>query len=120
MAVDQLAEAIGKFPSVKDAQFLLGNIRDGTTLVSSLVGLSSSDRLLHTPTRVVALRSLLVAKVHAFSLLSLLVRQEESLRSACRMAVFSMICAFLVEDVYSSLLEDPLLSFDKKKAWPTI
>jgi len=115
-AVEQLAEAIGKFPSVKDAQFLLGTIRDGTTLVSSLVGLSSSARLLHTPTRVVALRSLLVAKIHAFSLLSLLVRQEEALRSACRSAIFSMVCAFLVEDVYSSLLEDPLLGSDKKES----
>lgn len=107
-------EAISRFPSVKETQILRGVMRNQKTLVDSLKEFSRSGRLLHTPTRIVASRSFLVAKTHAFSLLALAGCEFDECRSDIRAVVFSIACSLMAEDVYLSCLEDTQLSQEKK------
>lgn len=109
-----LGEAISRFPSVREAQVLRGVLRDGDTLAASLKDFSRSGRLLHTPTRIVAARSYLVAKTHAFSLLSLAGCGLAEIQARIRSVVFSIACSLMAEDVYLSCLEDPLFSEERK------
>lgn len=127
--LDALAAAISRFPPVKENQLLAGVERGPETLAASLRGLTGASRLLHTPTRVVASRSFLVAKTHAFSLVSIVLKDiadthlDESLRQEatqlrleCRAAIFEIIGSLMVEDVYLSCLEDRTFPYDKKEA----
>jgi hypothetical protein len=58
----------------------------------------------------VAARSFLVAKSHAFSLLSILVRDTDRFRTPVRSVIFSIICTLMAEEVYFSCLDDPSFS----------
>jgi hypothetical protein len=103
-----LGEAVALYPSARDIQLLRGIFRDGDQLVDSLCAFSSfSARLLHIPTRVVAFRSLLVAKFHAFSLFSMLTRGQDLFFHRLRSIAFSVVCTLMAEEVYISCLEDP-------------
>jgi hypothetical protein len=84
-------------------------------LLKSLCDFSPSSRLLHIPTRIVAARSFLVAKCHAFSLLAILAREEDRLYVEVRRVIFSVICTLMAEEVYFSCLEDPAFSPDTKR-----
>jgi hypothetical protein len=109
-----LGAAVSEYPSIRDAQFLRGIVRDGGHLVEALQGFSYSSHLLHIPTKVVAVRSFLVAKFHAFSLLAYLVGDEPVFLSSVRQVIFSVICTLMAEDVYFSCLEDPGFSRNTK------
>ncbi|MDR2478254.1 MAG: hypothetical protein LBD48_02960 [Treponema sp.] len=109
-----LGAAVFAYPSIRNTQFLKGIIRDGERLSESLLTFSSPSRLLHIPTKVVAMRSFLVAKFHAFSLLSYLVSDNPPLQSQVRNVVLSIICTLIAEDVYFSCLEDPAFFRDTK------
>jgi hypothetical protein len=111
--VRQLAEAISRFPRVEGVQQMRGIVRDERNLISVLERTSPSSRLLHMPTRIVAARSLLVAKSHAFSLLSLLTSSRPELQASIRSAIFSIICVLMAEDVYIDCLKEE--SFSRKK-----
>jgi hypothetical protein len=112
--VRQLAEAINRFPKVEGVQQIRGMVRDEHNLISVLRHTSPSSRLLHMPTRIVAAHSLLVAKSHAFSLLSLLTVSRPDLQNSIRRAVFSIICVLMAEDVYISCLNEETFSKEKK------
>jgi hypothetical protein len=102
-----LGAAVSQYPSVRENQFLMGEIRDEEKLIEALCAFSSPFRLLRIPTKVVAARSFLVAKFHAFSLLGHLVYGEEDLFGPVRNIIFSIICTLMAEEVYFSCLDDP-------------
>jgi hypothetical protein len=106
----RLGEAISQYPSVKDIQILRGEILDEGKLMESLCSFSPSSRLLHIPTRVVAARSFLVAKYHAFSLLTILVKNTDPFYGPLRTVLFSIVCTLMAEEVYFSCLYDPSFS----------
>jgi hypothetical protein len=105
-----LGEAIARFPSVRASE----NLRDEDSLIKSLAGFASPSHLFHIPTRVVAMRGFLVAKFHAFSLLSHVSRDTERFYYPIRQTLLSIICTLMVEDVYFACLEDPAFSKESK------
>jgi hypothetical protein len=109
-----LGDAVFCYPSIRDAQFLKGVIHDEGRLTESLLEFSSSSRLLHIPTKVVAMRSFLVAKFHAFSLLSYLVHDREDFQAQIRSVIFAVISTLMAEVVYFSCLEDTTFSHHTK------
>jgi hypothetical protein len=102
-----LGEAISRYPSVKATQMLRGELFDREKLVEALCSFTPASRLLHIPTRVVAARSFLVAKYHAFSLLSILIKENTNYGLPLRRILFSIICTLMAEEVYFSCLGDP-------------
>ena len=109
-----LGAAVFAYPSIRDTQFLKGVIRSEGQLAESLLAFSSPHHLLYMPTKVVAMRSFLVAKFHAFSLLSYLTGAREDLQAQVRAVIFSIISTLMAEAVYFSCLEDPGFSHDTK------
>lgn len=112
--LELLGKAISRFPSVMESQLIRGVERNGKTLVASLSQFSRSSRILHTPSRVVASRSYLVAKSHAFSLLCILLEHNHPLNGALKSVVFKISCALMAEDVYLACLENPIFTIEKK------
>jgi hypothetical protein len=110
-----LGVAVSDYPSIRNTQFLKGIIRDENQLAESLLGFSTaSSHLLRIPTKVVAFRSFLVAKFHAFSLLSYLIAENPGFFAAVKGVIFSVICTLMAEDVYFSCLEDSGFSRNTK------
>ncbi|MDR2759147.1 MAG: hypothetical protein LBB78_07195 [Spirochaetaceae bacterium] len=109
-----LGEAVSSFPSVRDAHTLRGVFRDEEKLIEALCDFMPSARLLHIPTKIVATRSYLIAKAHAFSLLSILVQDTDRFYTPIRSIIFSIICTIMTEEVYLSFLSDPGFSGDIK------
>jgi hypothetical protein len=103
----KLGAVVSEYPSIRHTEFLKGLIRDEGLLAESLLAFSSPSHLLHIPTKVVALRSFLVAKFHVFSLLAYLVDKKPEFRSPLRNVVLSIICTLMAEEVYFSCLADP-------------
>jgi len=106
--------AVFEYPSIRDTQLLKGIIRDEGHLIESLLAFSPSSRVLHIPTKVVAIRSFLVAKFHAFSLLSFLTEGHEEFQDELRAVIFSVVSTLISEEVYFSCLEDPGFSHKTK------
>lgn len=109
-----LGAAVFAYPSIRDARFLRGEVFDKSRLVESLLEFSSSSQLLRTPTKIVAMRSFLVAKFHAFSLLSGLVSERPDLLGEARGMVFSIISTLIAEAVYFSCMDEPSFSRSTK------
>jgi len=114
LRLKNLGIAVSGYPSIRNTEFLKGVLRNEDRLVESLVCFSPQSHLLHIPTKVVALRSFLVAKFHAFSLLSYLTGGNDDFNVPVKRVVFSVICTLMAEDVYFSCLEDPAFSDDIK------
>jgi hypothetical protein len=106
----ELGRAISQFPSVRETQMVRGELRTEEKLIESLCTFAPSSRFLHIPTKIVAARSFLVAKSHAFSLLSILVRDTDAFYIPVRSVIFSIICTLMAEEVYFSCLDDPSFS----------
>jgi len=111
-----LGVAVFAYPSVKDNPLLKDNLVDESKLYESLLYFSSasSQHLLRTPTKVVALRSFLVAKFHALSLLANLVIGNNEYYIPIKNSIFSVICTLMAENVYFSCLDDPGFSCNSK------
>jgi hypothetical protein len=114
-ALKTLGSAISLFPSVRDTQKLRGDIRDEESLIASMIDFSPASRFLHTPTRIISSRSFLVAKSHAFSMLSFLAAESLELLVSIRKIIFSIICTLMAEDVYIACLNDPSFPKEKKR-----
>jgi hypothetical protein len=84
-----------------------GKMRDEETLIESISTFTHPSHLLRSPTRVVAVRSYLVAKSHAFTMLSILVQGRAEFYVPIRRILFSIICTLMIEEVYFSCLGDP-------------
>ncbi|MDR0568330.1 MAG: hypothetical protein LBG87_03895 [Spirochaetaceae bacterium] len=108
--LQHLGEAISEYPSVKTSEILRGVRRDEESLIKALSNFASVSYLFNIPTRVVGVRTYLVAKYHAFSLLYRLVQDNASFRIQLRTILFSIICTLMAEEVYFSCLEDPSFS----------
>jgi hypothetical protein len=111
-----LGKAVFAYPSIRDTQLLRGIMRDEGQLTESLLAFSPSSRILHIPTKVVAMRSFLVAKFHAFSLLLYLTGNHEAFQAEIRKAIFSVVSTLIAEEVYFSCLEDPGFSHRTKSS----
>jgi hypothetical protein len=111
-----LGYAVSGYPSIRNTQFLNGAPRDESQLAEALLEFSTFSHLLRIPTKVVAVRSFLVAKFHAFSLLSYLVADNPAFHGAVKSVIFSVICTLMAEDVYFSCLEDPGFSRNTKSS----
>jgi len=109
-----MGAAVFDYPSVKDSQFVKDILENENQLTETLLAFSTASHLLRTPTKVVALRSYLVAKFHAFSLLSQLTEGNSELHEPARRIAYSIVFTLMAENVYFSCLEDPWFSDDTK------
>ena len=109
-----LGIAVFSYPSIKNTGFVKDILVDENQLTESLLVFSAASQLLRTPSKVVALRSFLVAKFHAFSLLSKLTLGNDELHLPVKSIAFSVVFTLMAEDVYFSCLEDPGFSTNTK------
>ena len=109
-----LGAAVFSYRSIRDTELFRGISCDGERLADALLTFSSPSHLLHMPTKVVALRGFLVAKFHAFSLLSYIVGVHSEYYAQLRNVIISVICTLIAEDVYFSCLADPAFSRNTK------
>jgi hypothetical protein len=112
--LESFGKTIALFPLIRETQTLLGSARDDRLLIQSLVGLGPSSNLLHIPSRIQAVRSFLVTKFHAFSLLSKLIAEDPELSEPVQSAVFSVLFTIMAEDVYFSCINEPSFPLDMK------
>jgi hypothetical protein len=110
-----LGEAAFRFPSVREAQRLMGEKRDESQLIQSLCSFASPNYLLHIPAKVLAIRSFLVAKFHYFSMLHTLAEGKVRWSRPFKSSAFQVISTLMTEAVYFSCLEDPLFSPELKQ-----
>ena len=109
-----LGNAVFDYPSIKNIQYVRDILIDEHQLTESLLAFSAASQLLRTPAKVAALRSFLVAKFHAFSLLSRLTEGNDDLFAPAKAISFSVIFTLMAENVYFSCLEDPGFSSNTK------
>jgi len=109
-----LGSAVFDYPSIKETRFVRDILYNENHLTESLLFFSSSNHVLRTPTKVVALRSFLVAKYHAFSLLMRLTEGNDELNIPLRSCIFSVVFTLMAENVYFSCLEDTAFSENTK------
>jgi hypothetical protein len=102
----ELGTVISRFPSIREGQMIRGEKRDEETLIESISTFTHPSHLLRSPTRVVAVRSYLVAKSHAFTMLAILVQDKPEFYVPVRRIIFSIISTLMIEEVYFSCLED--------------
>jgi len=105
--LNMLGAAISQYPSIRESNILRGVLRSEEQLSKALCSFASPSHLLHIPARVVTVRSYLVAKFQAFSLLHILVGDLEDFYRPLRRVILSVIHTLLAEEVYFSCLEDP-------------
>jgi hypothetical protein len=92
----------------------MGKERDEAQLIESLCSFSSVNHLLRIPTKVLAIRSFLVAKFHYYSMLHAVSKDDSSWVRSLRSSAFLVISTLMAEAVYFSCLEDPGFSQDIK------
>jgi hypothetical protein len=112
--LESFGRTIALFPSIRETQILLGSARDAGLFIQSLVGLGPSSNLLHIPSRIQAVRSFLVTKFHAFSLLSKLVSEYPEFAGPVQSTVFSTMFTIMAEGVYFSCISEPSFPLDMK------
>ena len=109
-----LGDAISQYPSILSIESIRGMQRDKDTLVKALSNFTSASHLFHIPTRIVAIRSFLVAKFNAFSLVSLIVHDIDAFYIPLRSVLLSIICILMAEEVYFACLDDPTFPYTEK------
>jgi hypothetical protein len=102
------------YPSIRESQILRGYVRNEQQLIRALVGLAPSSHLLRIPARIQAVRSFLVTKFHAFSLLCKILKPDLPLYGSIRSTVYSIMFTIMAEDVYFSCLDEPSFPEDIK------
>jgi hypothetical protein len=112
--LESFGMTIALFPLIRETQTLLGFARDDRQFIQSLVGLGPSSNLLHIPSRIQAVRSFLVTKFHAFSLLFKLISKDPELSKPVQRIVFSILFTIMAEDVYFSCINEPSFPLDMK------
>jgi len=109
-----LGNAVFDYPSIKETQYVRDILVNEQQLTESLLFFSSASHMLRIPTKVAALRSFLIAKFHAFSLLTKLTVENDNLHIPAKNISFSMVFTLMAEDVYFSCLDDPSFSYNTK------
>jgi hypothetical protein len=110
-----LGNAVFDYPSIKETKYVRDILVNEHQLTESLLAFSAATHLLRTPAKVAALRSFLVAKFHAFSLLSRLTEGNSDFYTHATNISFSVVFTLMAEDVYFSCLEDPGFSSHTKE-----
>ena len=109
-----LGNAVFDYPSIKNTRYLKDILVNEHQLTESLLAFSAASHLLRTPAKVAALRSFLIAKFHAFSLLARLTEENNELQVSARNISFTVVFTLMAEDVYFSCLEDSSFSSHTK------
>ncbi|MDR0401343.1 MAG: hypothetical protein LBH51_10460 [Treponema sp.] len=109
-----MGKAVSRFPSLRESQRLMGEERDEAQLIQSLCSFSSTDHLLHIPTKVLAIRSFLVARFHYYSMLYTLADGDIRYSRPFKRSAFQVISTLMAEMVYFSCLEDPSFPLNLK------
>jgi hypothetical protein len=109
-----LGNAVFDYPSIRETQFVRDILVNENQLTESLLAFSAPSHVLRIPAKVAALRSFLIAKFHAFSLLSRLTEKNDELHSLVKNIPFSVVFTLMAEDVYFSCLDDPSFSPNTK------
>jgi len=110
-----LGNAVFDYPSIKETQFVKDILVNENQLTESLLAFSTPSHMLRIPAKVAALRSFLIAKFHAFSLLSRLTdKKNDELHDLVKNIPFTIVFTLMAEDVYFSCLEDPGFSSNTK------
>ena len=109
-----LGSAVFDYPSIKETKFVRDILVNENQLTESLLAFSAPSHMLRIPTKVAALRCFLIAKFHAFSLLSKLTEEEKKLHAPAKNVSFSVVFTLMAEDVYFSCLDDPGFSNNTK------
>jgi hypothetical protein len=109
-----LGNAVFNYPSVKETRFVRDIFDSESLLTESLLFFSSASHMLRIPTKVAVLRSFLIAKYHAFSLLTKLTVENNTLHVPAKDITFSVVFTLMAEDVYFSCLDDPSFSYNTK------
>jgi len=112
--LNALGMAISQYPSIRESHQLRGVQRSEEQLLEALCSIAASARLLHTPAKVIGTRSYLIAKFQAFSLLHILVGENEEFILRLRRIILSIIHTLMAEEVYFSCLDDPGFSYEIK------
>jgi len=105
-----LGNAVFDYPSIKETQFVKDILINIDQLTESLLAFSAPSHMLRIPAKVAALRSFLIAKFHAFSMLSRLTENNEELHNQVKGIPFTVVFTLMAEDVYFSCLEDTSFS----------
>jgi hypothetical protein len=109
-----LGNAVFDYPSIKDTKYLRDILVNEHQLTESLLAFSAASHLLRTPAKVAALRSFLIAKFHAFNMLSNFTKGNDALQKPSRDISFTIVFTLMAEDVYFSCLEDSGFSSETK------
>ena len=113
-----LGTAVFDYQSIKNTQFVSDILVNENRLTESLLAFSAASHLLRTPTKVIALRSFLVAKFHAFSLLASLTEVNDNsvkdLHKKAKNISYSVVFTLMAEIVYFTCLEAPWFSDNTK------
>jgi len=109
-----LGNAVFDYPSIKETKYVRDILIDEHHLTESLLAFSSASHLLRIPSKIAALRSFLIAKFHAFSLLSKLSGKKKEFHVPAKNIAFSIVFTLMAEEVYFSCLEDQAFSSTTK------
>ena len=112
--LNTLGAAISQYPSIREGQTLRGIERGEENLLEALCSFAPSSHLLHIPAKVVAVRSYLVAKYQAFSMLHILAGEQKEFRHLLREVILTVIHTLMAEEVYFTCLSDPEFSQETK------
>jgi hypothetical protein len=105
-----LGAAVFDYPSIKETKFSRDILLNENQLTESLIAFSAASHMLRIPAKVAALRSFLIAKFHAFSLLAKFIENSKDLHVPVKNISFSVVFTLMAEQVYFSCLEDPAFS----------
>jgi hypothetical protein len=109
-----LGNAVFDYPSIRETRFVRDILVNEHQLTESLLAFSAPSHVLRIPAKVAALRSFLIAKFHAFSLLARFTEKNEELYNLVKNIPFTVVFTLMAEDVYFSCLDDPGFSNDTK------
>jgi len=109
-----LGNAVFAYPSIRETKYVRDILIDEHHLTESLLAFSSASHLLRIPSKIAALRSFLIAKFHAFSLLSKLAGKNKYFHIPAKNISFSIVFTLMAEEVYFSCLDDPGFSSHTK------
>jgi len=109
-----LGNAVFDYPSIKETQFVKDILLNVDQLTESLLAFSTPSHMLRIPAKVAAIRSFLIAKFHAFTLLARFTEKNEELHNLVKNIPFTVVFTLMAEDVYFSCLDDPTFSNNTK------
>ncbi len=115
--INQLAQAIARFPSLLERTNTTQSVRTPQALVDSLISYQEEgDTTLHMPSKAILGKGFLVAKIHTFFSMSKLAKNyaefDEKAVKEYTDETISMMFTLMAEDVYLNLISDKNLPLD--------